>query len=38
MLTKNTKSLGGDRVSFLDIYLVVMAIALVGLLVVKFKN
>jgi|APFre7841882724_1041349.scaffolds.fasta_scaffold39569_3 hypothetical protein len=35
---KREESLGGDRVSFLDIYLVVMAMALVGLLVVKFRN
>jgi hypothetical protein len=32
------KSLSEATVSFLDIYLVVMAIALVGLIVVKFRN
>jgi hypothetical protein len=38
MLTKNSKSCSEATVSFLDIYLVVMALALVGLLVVKFRS
>jgi hypothetical protein len=38
MLTQNLKSCSEATVSFLDMYLVVMALALVGLLVVKFRS